>query len=60
MRLEITAHGPNGSVLLFSLNKQDYLDRSELDGKPFNIVCRFDLEPGVSPAGYWGTVIEVK
>lgn len=57
--LNITADGPTGPVLLFEVIKQDYSDRSELDGKPFNIVCRLDLTPGLN-TGYWGTVIEVK
>jgi hypothetical protein len=60
VRLQITAHGPKGPVLLFEVNKDDYVDRSEMSGKPFNIVCRIDLEPGGSVGGYWGTVIEVK
>lgn len=59
VQIEITAHGPAGSVLLFMLIKKDYADRSEMKGKPFNIVCRIDLEPGPSAGGYWGTVVEV-
>jgi hypothetical protein len=60
IQLTITAQGPKGPVELFSLIKQDYADRSELKGKPIHIVCRIDLEPGIQPNGYWGTVIELK
>jgi len=57
--LGITAEGSTGPVLLFRLIKDDYSDRSEMDGKPFNIVCQIDLTPGYN-TGFWGTVIEVK
>lgn len=59
VRIDITAHGPNGPVLLLGVAKSDYFDGSELDGKPLNIVCRLDLEPEVYN-GHWGTIIEVK
>jgi hypothetical protein len=58
--IRITADGPEGAVVLFSLMKVNYADRGETDGKPFKIVCRLDLKPGPTAGGFWGTVIEVK
>lgn len=58
--LVITAQAPTGPVSLFEINKQDYSDNSELEGRAINIVCRIDLEPGLSLGKSWGTVIEVK
>lgn len=57
--LSITAHGPDGPVLLYEVTKSDYSDRTK-SGKPLNFVCRIDLEPGLTLGKYWGTVIEVK
>ena len=58
--IRVTAAGPEGQVLLLGLIKDNYADRSETRGKPFNIVCRIDLKPAVSAGGYWGTVVEVR
>lgn len=58
--LEITASGPEGPVLLIYLSKRDYSDGSELPSNATSFVCRIDLTPGRTDAGYWGTVVEVK
>jgi len=60
VQLTITAHGPRGPVEIFSVIKKDYKDRSETDGRPFDIVCDVDGEPGGTASGYWGTVVEVR
>jgi hypothetical protein len=57
---DIIAHGPAGPVLLYQQTKPDYDDRSETDGKLFNIIFRIDLEPGVQLGKFWGTAIEIK
>jgi len=57
--LTITAESSAGPVLLLLLTKQEYTDRSESDGKPFNVVCQIDLTAEYR-TGYWGTVIEVR
>lgn len=54
----IEAHGSNGHVDLFAYVKSNYANDGEL-GKPFNVVCRIDLEPRIY-AKYWGTIIEIK
>jgi hypothetical protein len=56
---EITANGPSGPVLLFSVDKQNYDPDSELFGRgltltKLNFVCRIDQEPGDTGA-FWGT-----
>jgi hypothetical protein len=60
IRQEVTAEGPNGPVLLYSVNKSTYDRDSEnmlddrLKGPGVNLVCRIDLEPsGDGP--FWGT-----
>lgn len=60
LAVDIKAHGRNGPVELLSLQKKNYTDRSETDGKPFNVVFNIDAEPGTSAGGYWGTVVEVR
>lgn len=60
IRQEVKAEGPNGEVLLYSVNKSTYDRDSEntlddrLKGPGVNLVCRIDLEPsGDGP--FWGT-----
>jgi hypothetical protein len=56
---QITAHGPAGTVLLFSVQKRNYSENGELDGRPLNVVCRIDKQPS-GDGLFWGTCIEAK
>lgn len=50
---EVTAHGPQGPVLLFAYDKGSYQPDTEnrvddrLRGPGVNIICRIDLEPSI-------------
>lgn len=52
--IEITAELPDGALTLLDLKKRNYDADGELDGKPFRIRCRTDLEPDAR-GFFWGT-----
>ena len=55
----VKAQGPDGAVTLFAVDKNDYRDNSERNGKPLRVVCRIDMKPGISAGDFWGTVVEL-
>lgn len=56
----VKAHGPDGAVTLYSVNKKTYDPDSEnivdprLKGPGVNLVCRIDKEPSAD-GPFWGT-----
>ena len=56
---DMIAHGPNGPVTIWGHTKHSYEANSELEGRPLNISCRIDKEPG-DEGLYWGTCVEAK
>lgn len=54
--IELTACLAGGEVTLLDLKKRNYDPGGELDGKPFRIRCRTDLEPGAR-GFFWGTCV---
>lgn len=61
---QITAHGPDGPVRIFSVEKNNYERDGELAGRGLsgpgiNLVCRLDAKPsGDGP--FWGTCQPMK
>lgn len=56
---EITALGPDGSVVLWSYVKRDYDDNSELGGRPLDVICGLD-QPPPGEVLYTGTCVEAR
>ena len=56
---DVIAHGPQGDVRLWVLNKSSFEPNSELKGRPINMICRLDKEPD-SDGGIFGTCVEAK
>jgi len=56
---EITTQGEDGPVILWYARKSSYEDMSELEGRPFRLVCQLSKEP-IEGALFYGTCVEEK
>ncbi|MEY4579590.1 MAG: hypothetical protein RL701_4293 [Pseudomonadota bacterium] len=63
IEIRVYARLPSGPLTILSMNKLNYREEGELERSErisLNMVCRSDLEAGISAGELWGTVVELK